>query len=236
MKIPKKITPSPILESTVEIRFETLFPSDAVFGILYPHLSEQYKKFEKLPILQIPEILRSQDPNLKYQPAYKLIDSDFWVQIGSNVISITNVNSYVGWAEFSERINKILTYLTNSNLVSKVTRFGIRYISFFCLDIFEKIKIDITLDGDRLPSEQFIIRTLLRREEFLVNLQVANKTTIDKFTEIGSIIDIDTFIENEDLTLSAIGDLFLEKSHQEQKKLFFGILNQEFLDSLNREY
>ncbi|MCE2887858.1 MAG: TIGR04255 family protein, partial [Pseudanabaena sp.] len=75
--IPKKITPCPILQAVVELRFETVLPSDAVFGILYSLLSSQYNTFEKLPILQIPEILRSQDPNLRYQPAYKLIDDNF---------------------------------------------------------------------------------------------------------------------------------------------------------------
>jgi uncharacterized protein (TIGR04255 family) len=234
--IPKKITPCPILESVVEIRFETLLPSDAVFGVLYSLLSNQYKTFEKLPILQIPEILRSQDPNLKYQPAYKLIDENFWVQIGSNVISIVNVKDYVGWTLFSERINAVLNHLNDSSIISKITRFGIRYISFFALDIFEKINFNLTLNGNTFPTEQLVLRSLLRREGFLINLQVANKTIVSNFTEMGSIIDIDTFLENEELTIFDIQSSSLEASHLEQKKLFFGILNEEFLVSLNPEY
>ena len=76
----------------------------------------------------------------------------------------------------------------------------------------------------------------ISREEFFVNLQVANKTFVSDFTEIGSIIDIDTFIENENLTIPDIKSSFLERSHFEQKKLFFGILKKEFLASLNPEY
>ena len=235
-KIPKKITPCPILESVVEIRFDTLLPSDAVFGVLYSRLSDKYREFERLPILQIPEVLRSQDPNLKFQPSYKLLDKDFWVQIGSNVILITNVNSYVGWNIFSERIKAVLNHVNESNIVNRVTRFGIRYISFFNLDIFEKINFNLTLNSEEFPSEQLIIRSLLRREEFLINLQLANKTIASKSMEIGSIVDIDTFIENEDLSISEIESSLLEKSHNEQKKLFFGILNDEFLNSLNPEY
>jgi len=234
--IPKKISPCPILESVVEIRFETLFPSDAVFGMLYSRLSDQHKTFEKLPILQIPEILRSQDPNLRYQPVYKLIDDDFWVQIGSNVISIVNVKGYVGWTLFSERINVVLKHLNDSKIISKITRFGIRYISFFNLDIFEKINFNLTLNGNTFPTEQLVLRSLLKREDFLINLQVANKTIVNDFTEMGSIIDIDTFLEDEDLTIYDIQSSLLERSHLEQKKLFFGILNEEFLASLNPEY
>jgi len=234
--IPKKISPCPILESVVEIRFETLFPSDAVFGMLYSRLSDQHKTFEKLPILQIPEILRSQDPNLRYQPVYKLIDDDFWVQIGSNVISIVNVKGYVGWTLFSKRINVVLKHLNDSKIISKITRFGIRYISFFNLDIFEKINFNLTLNGNTFPTEQLVLRSLLKREDFLINLQVANKTIVNDFTEMGSIIDIDTFLEDEDLTIYDIQSSLLERSHLEQKKLFFGILNEEFLASLNPEY
>jgi uncharacterized protein (TIGR04255 family) len=236
MKIPRKITPCPILESTVEIRFEHIYPSDAVFGVLYPYLSSQYGNFESLPILQIPEALRSQDPNLKYQPSYKLTDNDFWVQIGSNSISITNVNNYAGWDTFSERINNILTCLTASNIVKKVARFGIRYISFFSLDIFEKIKINVTLSGEPFPTEQMIFRSLLRRDDFLINLQVANKTVVNQSTEIGSVIDIDTSIEGDGLTIQAIESFLLKESHQKEKELFFGILSEDFLNSLNPEY
>ncbi len=234
--IPKKISPCPILESVVEIRFETLFPSDAVFGMLYSRLSDQHKTFEKLPVLQIPEILRSQDPNLRYQPVYKLIDDNFWVQIGSNVISIVNVKGYVGWTLFSERINAVLKHLNDSKIISKITRFGIRYISFFNLDIFEKINFNLTLNGNTFSTEQLVLRSLLKREEFLINLQVANKTIVSDYTEMGSIIDIDTFLEDEDLTICDIQSSLLERSHLEQKKLFFGILNEEFLASLNPEY
>ncbi|MCA6572819.1 MAG: TIGR04255 family protein [Pseudanabaena sp.] len=234
--IPKKITPCPILQAVVELRFETVLPSDAVFGILYSLLSSQYNTFEKLPILQIPEILRSQDPNLRYQPAYKLIDDNFWVQIGSNVISVVNVGSYAGWTLFLEKISSVLNHLNDSKIVSKVTRFGIRYISFFSLDIFKEINFGLTLNGDEFETEQLVLRSLLKREEFFVNLQVANKTFVSDFTEIGSIIDIDTFIENENLTIPDIKSSFLERSHFEQKKLFFGILKKEFLVSLNPEY
>jgi uncharacterized protein (TIGR04255 family) len=135
-----------------------------------------------------------------------------------------------------EKISSVLNHLNDSKIVSKVTRFGIRYISFFSLDIFKEINFGLTLSGDEFETEQLVLRSLLKREEFFVNLQVANKTFVSDFTEIGSIIDIDTFIENENLTIPDIKSSFLERSHFEQKKLFFGILKKEFLVSLNPEY
>ena len=70
MQIPKKITPCPILEAIVEIRFEPEEPDDAIFGIIYNQFKKSFPEIEKLPILQIPDQFRSKDPNLIYKPHY----------------------------------------------------------------------------------------------------------------------------------------------------------------------
>lgn len=56
IKIPKKITPDPISESVVELRFKTNLPADAVFGMLYKKLNEMFPdSYESLSILQLHE-------------------------------------------------------------------------------------------------------------------------------------------------------------------------------------
>ena len=44
MQIPKKITPCPILEAIVEIRFEPEEPDDAIFGIIYNKFKKRFPK------------------------------------------------------------------------------------------------------------------------------------------------------------------------------------------------
>jgi uncharacterized protein (TIGR04255 family) len=119
MKIPKRINPCPIIEAIVEIRFESGMPPDAVFGVLYNEFKSAYKKVEKLPILQLPEIVRAKDINLRFQPHYKLIQDDFLLQIGPSVLSIVNVNEYVGWNNFSSRIRDILSILSRHSTTTK---------------------------------------------------------------------------------------------------------------------
>ena len=73
MDIPKKITPCPIIESILEIRFNTKIPSEAIFGMVYSRIQGRFfPNMEKLPILQIPDQLRSNDPNLMFRPTHKL--------------------------------------------------------------------------------------------------------------------------------------------------------------------
>lgn len=63
---PKKISPCPIVEASVEIRFTSEVLPDAIFGIIYQAFKDEFSsKPEKLPILQLPEQIRSMDRNLK---------------------------------------------------------------------------------------------------------------------------------------------------------------------------
>ncbi len=44
----------------------------AIFGVFFNALKDKYNKVEELPILQLPEQLRNQDPNLTHKPLYKI--------------------------------------------------------------------------------------------------------------------------------------------------------------------
>jgi uncharacterized protein (TIGR04255 family) len=68
MKLPKKISPCPIVEAIIEIRFDASLPGDAIFGIIYNMLKDEYTNLEKLPILELPDAIRTTDPNLMYSP------------------------------------------------------------------------------------------------------------------------------------------------------------------------
>ncbi|MEW6602636.1 MAG: TIGR04255 family protein, partial [Nitrospirota bacterium] len=106
MKIPVKITPCPIVEAIVEIKFDydvDLDP-DAIFGIVYKELHEKFPQTTKLPILQLPDAVRLRDPNLISQPHYKLSNEKFLFQIGPRVMSLNNVKGYVGWTIFYKEL------------------------------------------------------------------------------------------------------------------------------------
>lgn len=237
MKIPKKINPCPIIEAIVEIRFESEMP-DAVFGVLYNEFKSEYKVIDKLPILQLPEIVRTRDPNLRFQPHYKLIHDDFILQIGPGVLSIANVNEYVGWDKFSSKIMDTFSRVEKLTLVGKTTRLGIRYINFFELDIYENINLKFFLSEQPFVANQITFRSTLATGNFLTNLHILNNGNITKkkISKSGSLIDIDTYIQEEkEIVFSSI-EPFLEEGHLEEKKLFFKLLKDDFLQKFNPEY
>ncbi len=236
MTLPKKITPCPIIEALVEIRFIPKLPDEAVYGILYNELKGYYSNFEKLPILQIPEEIRKKDPSFAFKPLYKMTSDNYSLSIGHRVATLGCNSSYKGWDDFFKRLETTVETIKSVGLTDKILRVGIRYINFFDLNIFDKINLNITKEDSQFTPEQLNIRAEVKSGRFTNTLQISDRVEIVKGNKVhkGSIIDIDTFIEDNDLHADLITTI--KEGHQKEKELFFGLLEKEYLDSLDPEY
>ncbi len=234
MTLPKKIYPNPIIDALIEIRFTPAIHVNAVFGLLYQALHNEFPNVENLPILQIPEQIRNIDPNLRFKPHYKIFDENYALQIGPDVISIASFPKYNGWEKFSERIFNILNKIEKTGVIKNVLRLGIRYINFFELDIFKNINLNIEINNETINYQSTVIRTEFNKERFTSTLQVANNVSHEE--RYGSIIDIDTvFSLNLDNFFSE-KELIINQGHQIEKQLFFSILKDSFIENLKPEY
>ncbi len=235
-KLPQKISPCPIKEAIVEVRFESEIPSDAVFGIFYSEFKTDYPTVDELPILQLPEFVRKQDKTLQHKPHYKLSNNDgFLFQVGPRVVSLISVAPYSGWSEFYERLKDIVTRIGKLDVVNSYTRIGVRYINHFEINVFDVVTLQVALPGHELNNYGTSIRSEIPAGAFKSTLQISNNVDIignEKTTKC-SIIDIDTFIENPQEDVNVL----IENVHLEEKKLFFTLLKPEFVESeLNPEY
>lgn len=234
MKQPKNITPCPIVDALLEVRFTSKINANAVFGLIYSVLQEDFPEVETLPILQLPDFVRASDPNLKYKPYYKIANANFVIQIGPDVISISSFPKYLGWKSFSETIFDVLSKVENVGIIDKVVRVGIRYINFFETNVLEKINLKLSLGANDILYRNTIIRTEIEQENYISTLQVANDARVDG--KLGSIIDIDTF------STKGLETFFLDKTniinagHSKLKELFYNLLKPEFLATLNPTY
>lgn len=234
MPLPEKISPCPIKDALVEIRFNASVPPSAVFGILYNAIRDKFQKVENLPILQIPDNVRSVDPNLKHKPHYRLSNEQTVVQIGPDVLSISSYPEYLGWAKFSEDILEILRKVESLNVITEVTRLGLRYINFFPENIFPKIRFEVKMAEEQINYRNTVIRTEIEHESFLSTLQISNNASLNN--ESGSIIDIDTFKVNDLKNFFSIVEDLLNRGHEEEKTLFFSLLKESELKKLNPQY
>ena len=93
---------------TVEMKFKVNIPDDAVFGLLYPFLSNEYRNFNQFPIQQIPIDIQKRDINLFYAPHYEFYDENkpLKVLIGPRVLIVSflknSSNNYPGWRDYIE--------------------------------------------------------------------------------------------------------------------------------------
>jgi uncharacterized protein (TIGR04255 family) len=234
MKLPKKIDPCPIVDTLLEVRFTSKTNANAVFGLIFNVFQKDFQKFESLPILQLPDIVRASDPNLKYKPYYSISNEQLVIQIGPDVISISSFPKYLGWDSFSNFIFEALSRIDSVGIINEIERIGIRYINFFETNIFEKVNLKVCIGTDDILYKNTIIRTEIEQGEFSSTLQVANNAIIEG--KLGSIIDIDTFVtKNLDDFFSKKKEL-INVGHLKEKELFYSLLKPEFLNSLNPTY
>jgi len=234
-KLPKKITPCHIKDAIIELRFETSMPPDAIFGVIYQEIKDDFPKLENLPITQLPEQMRK-DINLLYKAYYKLTNKNFVFRVGPKMVSVSNIEEYAGWNNFSKKFYKCYSKIEKLKIIDKIVRLGMRYIDFYEFDIFDKVNLNINKENQPLQSNDIFIRTLLERGRFKQTLQVSNNAEMQLKLGLkkGSVIDIDTYIENSNIK-NNMKEL-IEKGHIAQKELFFSLLKPEFLQELNPEY
>ena len=234
MKLPKLIEPCPILEASVELRFDPKIHPSAVFGMIYNTLQAEFPKVESLPILQLPEPLRLADPNLRYAPHYKIYNDSFVVQIGPTVIAISTIPKYLGWDLFSQKIFEIIEKIESLRIINGIIRIGIRYVNFFDINIFNNINISVCISSKNIDYRNTAIRTEIENGAYKSTLQIANN--IPQLSKVGSIIDIDTHIN------TGLNDFFSKKrdlindGHIIEKELFFSLLSEDFLTKHNPKY
>lgn len=233
-RIPESIEPCPIIDSIIELRFSSNFPAGALFGIIYNSFKDNYKKVENLPISQLPEQIRLNDPNLKYKPLYKISNPESMIQVGDNVFTVSVKSPYKGWSKFSVLIYNSFEKLIKTGCIKHVERLGMRYINFFPDNIFNNIDLNITLSGKDLIPQNTLLRTEINHDLFKSTLQITNN--IEQNGKIGSIIDIDTFTYEELSKFEKNISDFIEMAHSNEKELFFSLLKKNFLSKFNPKY
>lgn len=234
MNFPNSISPCPIIEAIFEIRFKTSFPPDAVFGLVYHKLRNDFKNVENLPILQLPENLRLIDPNLKYKPYYKISNEKYIVQIGPDVLSVVSTKEYVGWENFSKEILSVLNRIDELEIINSIDRIALRYMNFFENNVFDNIEMEIKINSNNIKYENTVFRTEIADSEFKSTLQIANNVNI--MNRKGSLIDIDTFKDTQLENFLKEKKEIINLIHNSEKKLFFSLLKPTFIEELKPLY
>lgn len=234
MKIPKKITPCPIVSAVAELRFSTDLPAEVVLGSAFPLFREEFSNFEKLPITDVPSFVRDQQPDLEFAPYYQLRSDKFMVQVGPKCFSVLPVGEYPGWGAYGPTTVRLFQKFLGAGIVKKVIRTSLRYTNFFAGDVLSNLNVQVTLDEKPLKATETVIRSLTEWAGFPQILQITN--TAKQNTTIGTLVDVDTLLLTVPDGFSDQYPYILESLHAAEKSLFYSVLKQSFVETLSPEY
>lgn len=228
----KLLKDNPIIDTGLEMTLSYSVPSDAIVGILFNmlHQNDEHVGLQKLPVSNIPDDIRRMDPNLKNKPTHQISCMDGFVQIGDSVLCIGGKMPYTSWANFEQFIKQIIDFLSQNSLINLVELVKLRYLNFYTENIFERINLNISMDGiNNICSGSTVFRTEIPCTEDIIGvLQITNGVHVKneslELDNDGSLIDIQTLAKKVSLDnwLDAVQNL-----HEHVESLFIKLTRKE---------
>ena len=238
MKLPRKINPDPLLSSVVEIRLNFNLDREKVLNSIYKLFSTKYTN---LKYIGLPPELKTQ-AMIRHKSDYQMSDEKFSLSFSEDVILFENLGEYPLWKTYFSNIKEDLKKISSSVDITSINRVGVRYISIFpnAKSITDVCRVQLELKSPAgYNQEKRVVHSILNKEDRSLILRIHEDTTAKKQNKpySGLLIDIDA---SQTLNLSQEINESLYKVidylHSEEKELFFSILDEEFIKSLNPEY
>lgn len=234
MSIPKKITPNNLIDTIVEIRF---LPDVAIE--LFPGVLDQiFENYEYISNIQSQKTVKLNPQNkltFGLSPVGFFSNDEVKIQINEGAIIFNNINEYIGWEKYYQHIEEAIRGIEKINIIKKFTRIGLRYISKFEeINIFQNIKGTIDLNVNNKDMSNSTTRTEFFEDEKRIILNLSNLIQKQDAPNY-SLFDIDVISELTEDNSESIFKI-IEQCHQKQKEVFFNLITDEFLKTLNPEY
>ncbi|MBL0687557.1 MAG: TIGR04255 family protein [Sulfurospirillum sp.] len=200
-----------VVECIFNIHFESSSVAENYIAIIGQ--VDEFEQITKLPLCQIPDSIRKNDPNLKMEPLYEITsskNSNYKVMLGDNVIGIVMNSPYTSWTDsFFPQLKKLFIQIFESKKITRITRMGLRYIDFIeNKNIFETGKIKININDISTNNKKIFLRVEGSSGKIQYNKIVANNEKYQNSNNKGSIIDIVTSVEDYTIKNDEHKDIF----------------------------
>jgi uncharacterized protein (TIGR04255 family) len=238
-RLPARIAQCPIVEAVFEARFVSPEAWTTMPGLLFAQIREKYPEQKDLPLTQLPEEIRRQDPALMVLPLVQFRSDSFLIQLGPRVVSlVTKPNAYPGWPAIKQELEWLIARLQAAGFVGETERLGARYIDFFGGDVFNMLRLGLRMNDKPLQGAKTDVTTLLEQGLLSIRLHVSNGAIVatKDGPKSGSILDVDAWFGAMHADLFENGLARFGEVHHAIKGLFFGLITPEFLGSLRPVY
>lgn len=247
MKIPKKITPDRIREAIVEIKYRSRVPFEIVPGYVFRALDDTYRYIMRpTPTPALPPHEEAEIVGLQFQFGSHMFHKDrikIVLKPGSFVFNC--LDSYVSWSTYLPEIKRFLEQISGADVVESFERVGLRYISVYeDMDLLPLINFSYAVKIEEYDPKNFRFNSEFEYKGKTVILNISNqlpqidpnqKTSKPKTV---SQIDIDVIQKNISVSSNDLALLVnhIESIHETEKEIYFSLLTEEFIATLNPEY
>ena len=198
----------PIIEAIFDIRFSS--PNRGFSSILLGNFSsaqykERFPELERLPVSDLPLAIRQTDPNLRFQPEFRLQGHSETLLIGNQIFGFTIQAPYIGGDSFIEKILKLLDDISELNEAVNVHRVAFRYMNLIEFakgadSDFDQIKFSGTIADFDLTKHNTLVKFEFADEDIKHIIQVRSHATVTNSltntTTNGLLLDIDTALSS----------------------------------------
>lgn len=242
---PKRLKREPLIEAIWQVQFESPNAGDALPGLLYAKLRDDYPNLQllRLPVAEIPAAVAEFDPTLRFAAKVRLEapKAPFLWQVGDRVATLNGRRPYVGWELFKAAILDLMGIIEHSGLVPQPLRHSLRYIDLLTLDAppdLSAVQLSMQIGAHAIRKLPLHVRVELPDGECLHVIQVATpaRVQLPEGVREGSVVDLETFMTKP---LAGWGEARnqLEDLHDRSKRLFFEhLLTAQAIEALEPEY
>ena len=245
-RVPKILESEPLIDAVFEVRLDgTSSLADTLPGFLF-HQLEPRPALTRLPPAEIPKPMRANDPNLRFQPLFRLEWNKYFIAFGDQNIVISCRLPYPKWPSFKKTILDVTKRIAKLGITGAVTRYSVKYVNLIraqnLAEQTAKINMAITLGPVQVKADPVNLQVHRREDEILhiLSVFVGAEVKLPEGEPVsGAVVDIDS-IRDVNLpdfeTFANVLEPGLEQLKQANKKMFFGCLTDSAIEAMGPVY
>jgi len=242
-KLPTKLEKQTVLDAISEVIFKEARDIEVLFSDVYIILKEEGWEFEKLPVMDVPENIRKENKSFDRTPHYVFSNNGRRIFIGPSVMAFAYdvSKAYSGWSNYKKELLNFYELLNKANSETNIDQVSLNFIDFFKEeDIFDHITLSV--QDDTLAAlykgssrgKQYI--TEITVDGLDITIKIENDMSLSikgSDAEVdGSMIDIRILKLISDENILDVYD----EMHEHSKSIFFALLKDNFIKTLNPTY
>lgn len=245
-KLPLLLEREPLVDALFEVRLNHApLLADILPGALFSEFTPR-PEIVRLPAADFPQPLRANDPNLQYQPLFRLDLNGFFVSVGDRSFSVSCKLPYPKWPAFKQKILDVATKVAGLGFGGIVERYSLKYVNVIRGETLGeqalKVRMSITLGPIEVQDDHVSLQ--VHRVEgdviHIVSVLIGAEAQLASGERVlGAVVDIDSIRNLRSVSLSDFArDLEpgLEALRQTNKVMFFGCLTDQAIKEMGPVY